>query len=80
MHRTTPEFRSLLDDLPQSVQRVARQNFELLKAIRGTRRFGSGKLAHSGRSELAVPTVRSPLRTAKISPGYGSVLTVNMTG
>ncbi len=32
MHRATPEFRSLLDDLPAAVQRVARQNFELLKA------------------------------------------------
>ncbi len=32
MHRTTPEFRSLLDDLPQAVQRVAHRNFELLKA------------------------------------------------
>ena len=32
MHRTTPEFWRLLESLPTSIQNVARQNFELLKA------------------------------------------------
>ena len=31
MHRTTPRFWGYLDRLPQSVQSVARQNFELLR-------------------------------------------------
>ena len=32
MHRTTSRFRKYLQQLPEQVQRVARQNFELLKA------------------------------------------------
>ena len=32
MHRTTPQFWVYLEQLPQSVQGVARQNFTLLKA------------------------------------------------
>ena len=31
MHRTTARFRSSLASLPEPVQRLARQNFELLK-------------------------------------------------
>ena len=31
MHRTTPRFWTCLSRLPEAVQRVARQNFELLK-------------------------------------------------
>jgi hypothetical protein len=31
MHRTTARFRTLLDRLPEAVQKVARKNFELLK-------------------------------------------------
>ena len=31
MHRTTPRFWTCLGRLPEAVQRVARQNFELLK-------------------------------------------------
>ncbi|HUY15108.1 MAG TPA: hypothetical protein VMX16_15995 [Terriglobia bacterium] len=31
MHRTTARFRTCLARLPEAVQRVARQNFELLK-------------------------------------------------
>ena len=31
MHRATPQFWSLLERLPESVQRTARRNFELLK-------------------------------------------------
>ena len=31
MHRTTPDFWSRLDRLPESVQRVARRNFQRLK-------------------------------------------------
>jgi hypothetical protein len=31
MHRTTPRFWAVFAHLPESVQRVARQNFELLK-------------------------------------------------
>ncbi len=30
MHRTTPQFRRILDGLPPSVQRTARRNFQLL--------------------------------------------------
>ena len=32
MHRTTSRFRRYLQQLPRSVQRVAKQNFDLLKA------------------------------------------------
>ena len=32
MHRTDPRFRRLLRELPESVQRTARRNFDLLKA------------------------------------------------
>lgn len=32
MHRATPEFLRLVDALPTPVQRVARRNFDLLKA------------------------------------------------
>ena len=32
MHRTTPEFWRHFDQLPESVQRIARRNFDLLKA------------------------------------------------
>ena len=31
MHRTTPQFWDRFDKLPQSVQELARKNFELLK-------------------------------------------------
>jgi hypothetical protein len=31
MHRTSPRFWTLFDRLPEPVQRIARQNFELLK-------------------------------------------------
>ena len=31
MHRTTPRFWDLFAHLPEAVQRIARQNFELLK-------------------------------------------------
>ncbi len=32
MHRTDPRFRQLLRELPESVQRIAHRNFDLLKA------------------------------------------------
>ncbi len=32
MHRTTPRFWTLLSNLPQSIQELARANFALLKA------------------------------------------------
>ena len=32
MHRTDPRFRQLFQELPASVQRTARRNFDLLKA------------------------------------------------
>ncbi len=32
MHRTDPRFRQLFQELPESVQRTARRNFDLLKA------------------------------------------------
>jgi hypothetical protein len=35
MHRTTARFRTCLARLPEPIQRVARQNFELLKENRG---------------------------------------------
>ena len=31
MHRTTPEFWSRFDSLPEATQRIARRNFEQLK-------------------------------------------------
>jgi hypothetical protein len=32
MHRTTPQFWARFEDLPQSVQEMARKSFDLLKA------------------------------------------------
>jgi hypothetical protein len=32
MHRTTERFRAALASLPEPIQRIARQNFELLKS------------------------------------------------
>lgn len=32
MHRTSPRFRSCLGQLPDNIQRVAQQKFELLKS------------------------------------------------
>ena len=32
MHRATPEFWQLLNEIPESMQRVARQSFDRLKA------------------------------------------------
>jgi len=31
MHKTTPQFWQLFDELPEAVQKIARRNFELLK-------------------------------------------------
>ena len=58
MHRTDPRFRQLLRELPESVQRIAYRNFDLLKAnprhpslrFRNVGRYWSARVGDSYRA------------------------------
>lgn len=78
MHRTTPQFWARFDKLPETVQALARKNFELLKQnadhpslhFKKVGRFWSARVGLNHRA-LAV-------ENAQILFGFGSAIMMNM--
>ena len=68
MHRTTPEFWRHFDRLPDQVQRLARRNFDLLKAntmhpslhFEKVGKFWSARVGRTGRNQEPGPIPTSP--------------------
>jgi hypothetical protein len=79
VHRTTPQFWQRFDALPEEIQRLARKNFELLKADQRHpslqfKRIGEFWSARVGLNYRALAVEDGP-----ISYGDGSELMRNMT-
>jgi hypothetical protein len=77
MHRASARFWKLFARLPESIQRVARKNFELLKEDRSHPSLHFKKVEMSGRPGLESITARWRSRMVLTSFGCGSARTTN---
>ena len=78
-HRANPKFWQFYTQLPTDIQRLADENYNLLKADPRHPSSISRRRADSGPFVSASTTGPSPLKMVPMSFGFGSAITVIMT-